>query len=69
MKKVSISDFRFFLEGYGVYRVIYESPVTGGRWQATIDDMTLIDATKNSENPKQKDLENLKRICKGRRYG
>ena len=26
--------------------------------------MTLIDATKNADNPKQKDLENLKRLCK-----
>lgn len=64
--RISISDFKFILEGYGIYRVIYTSPVTGGRWSAFINDMTLIDATKNSENPKKKDLENLKRICKGK---
>jgi hypothetical protein len=26
--------------------------------------MTIIDATKNSDNPKRKDLEDLKRRCK-----
>lgn len=64
MRKVLISDFKFIPEGHRIYRVIYTSPVTGGRWTAFVTDMALINATKNSENPKRKDLENLKRICK-----
>lgn len=66
MKKISISDFEFRMAGYGHYRVTYTSPVTGKQWSTVINDMTLIDATKNSENPKRKDLENLKWICKNK---
>lgn len=60
--KTQISDFDF--EGYGHYKVTYTSPVTGKQWSKTTSDMTLIDATKNSDEPKRKDLERLKRICK-----
>ena len=63
-RKTSINDFRFELVGYGLYRVIYISPATGGKWSTMINDMTLIDATKNADNPKRKDLENLKRLYK-----
>jgi hypothetical protein len=66
MKKISISDFEFRAAGYGHYRVTYTSPATDKQWSAVIDDMPLIDATKNSENPKQKDLESLKWICKNK---
>jgi hypothetical protein len=44
--------------------VTYTSPVTGKQWTTAIDDMSIIDATKNNENPKKKDLEMLKWICK-----
>ena len=64
MKTISVYDFSFKLIGYGVYRVCFESPVTSKKWYATITDMTLIDATKNSDNPKVKDLIALKRACK-----
>jgi hypothetical protein len=63
--KISKSDFQFKLAGYGHYIVTYISPVTGLYWTKTIHDMTLIDATKNSDNPKRCDLEMLKRVCKG----
>lgn len=63
-RKTNINDFRFELAGYRLYRVIYVSPATGGQWSTMINDMTLIDATKNADEPKQKDLENLKRLCK-----
>lgn len=66
MKKISISDFEFRAAGYGHYRVTYTRPITGKKWSAVIDDMTIIDATKNSDNPKKKDLESLKRICKNK---
>lgn len=64
MKKILITDFRFEFIGYGHYKVTYTSPVTGKEWTATTNDMPLIDDTKNSDDPKRKDLELLKRMCK-----
>lgn len=63
-RRISISDFVFEFAGYGHYKVTYTSPVTGERWSRTISDMTIIDATRNSDEPNAKDLERLKRICK-----
>jgi hypothetical protein len=51
---ISISDFDFRLAGYGHYKVTYTSPVTGKSWTATTNDMPLIDATKNSDEPKKR---------------
>lgn len=62
--KTTIHDFRFENSGYGHCKVTYTSPKTGKKWTRTISDMTMIDATRNSENPKQKDLETLKKFCK-----
>jgi len=62
--KVQITDFTFLFRGYGHYRVIYQSPVTYKRWSAITTDMPLIDATKNCDEPKRKDLEMLKSVCK-----
>lgn len=63
-KKISINDFSFEFAGYGHCNVTYTSPVTGKEWMATTNDMPLIDATKNAESPKRKDLERLKWVCK-----
>ena len=62
--KTQLSDFNFQFSGYGLYRVSYTSPATGKQWSTVIDDMTLIDVTKNADEPKRKDLEALKRLCK-----
>ena len=62
--KISISDFTFRIAGYGCYRVTYTSPVTGKQWSAITYNMPLIDATKNADEPKVKDLVTLKRLCK-----
>ena len=62
--KISISDFTFIPSGYGHYKVTYTSPVTGKAWTATTSDMPLIDATKNSDEPKVRDLVKLKKVCK-----
>lgn len=62
--KISISDFTFRIIGYGQYRVTYTSLVTGKQWSATTNNMPLIDATKNADDPKVKDLVALKRLCK-----
>lgn len=62
--KTSIYDFSFIPSGYGHYKVTYTSPVTGKQWTATTNDMPLIDATKNADEPKRRDLETLKRVWK-----
>ena len=64
-QKISISDFSFLPNGYGHYKVTYTSPVTGKSWSNTTNNMPLIDCTKNSDNPKIKDLNILKSIAKG----
>jgi hypothetical protein len=64
-KAISISDFSFMFSGYGHYKVTYYSPVTGKKWSSVTSNMPLIDATKNAEEPKIKDLQTLKRIAKG----
>jgi hypothetical protein len=63
--KISISDFSFTPSGHGHYKVTYKSPVTGKSWTATTSNMPLIDATKNADEPKRCDLEQLKRVAKG----
>lgn len=63
--RTELSDFEFRPRGYGRYKVVYKSPVTGKEWATIIEDMTMIDATKNADQPKRKDLEALKRKCKG----
>lgn len=61
---ISKKDFTFKLVGHGHYRVTYKSPKTSKMWSATINDMTIIDLTKNEENPKKKHLNQLKKLCK-----
>ena len=63
-KRISISDFSFLPSGYGHYKVTYTSPVTYKEWTSVTNDMGLIDDTKNAEEPKVKDLERLKYVCK-----
>ena len=62
--KTTKSDFSFTLISHGVYAVTYTSPVTGRSWRARVMDMELIDAVKNADEPKRKDLEMLKRAVK-----
>lgn len=64
MKKIQLSDFNFLSSGYGHYKVTYTSPATGKQWSTTVSDMTIIDATKNADEPKRKDLEALRWLCK-----
>ena len=62
--KTKINDFSFRLSGYGHYVVTYTSPKTQKVWSTKTNDMVLIDLTKNEDNPKQKDLNTLKAVCK-----
>lgn len=62
--KESINNFRFTLLKQGVYLVAYVSERTGRSFGTRVFDMTLIDATKNSDKPKKRDLNRLKKLCK-----
>lgn len=62
--QINISDFRFSPVGHGRYSVTYTSPATKREFNTVITNMLLIDDTKNSDNPKRKDLEWLKYYCK-----
>lgn len=61
---IQLSDFSFMFSGYGHYKVTYTSPKTGKKFTATTNNMPLVDATKNADEPKVKDLIHLKNICK-----
>ena len=63
-KAIEKSDFNFKFTAHGHYKVTYFSPNTTKNWSKTITDMQIIDLTKNEDDPKQKDLKNLKEICK-----
>ena len=62
--KTQINNFTFKIGGYGYYWVTYTSPITNKQWSTVTNNMPLIDATKNAENPKIKDLNELKKLCK-----
>ena len=62
--QISVSHFNFQFSGYGHYKVTYTSPTTGKSFTRTTDNMKLIDATKNADNPKVKDMNLLKSFCK-----
>jgi len=62
--QISLSNFDFQFSGHGHYRVTYTSFTTGKSWTKTIDDMTIIDETKNADYPKIKSLNHLKSIVK-----
>jgi len=61
---IQLSDFNFQFTGHGHYKVTYISPNTRKQWSRTTTDMQLVDATKNSDSPKVKDLKALKSFCK-----
>ena len=63
-QRLSINDFRFKPAGYGRYEVTYTSPKIGKQWKTHITDMSLIDDTKNAEEPRQVDLRKLLYLVK-----
>lgn len=62
--KTQLSNFTFKPSGYGYYEVTYTSSITGKKWVVKTSNMPLIDDTKNSDSPKLKNLNELKRLCK-----
>ena len=63
-RNLKLSDFTFKFAGYGLYLVTFQSPQSGKSWKCMTSDMTIIDATKNADEPLKKDLEILKRLVK-----
>lgn len=63
-QRESISNFDFRFMGRGHYAVMYTSPKTGRSWRTVVNDMQLIDATKNEPEPTQASLNELKRTIK-----
>lgn len=61
-KPITIHHFDFTMVGYGRYKVTYTTE-SGRNYTAIITDMTVIDATKNSDSPKVKDLKVLRNLC------
>ena len=61
-KPISVHDFDFTWAGYGRCKVTYTSE-SDETYTAIVTDMTIIDATKNSDIPKVKDLNALKTLC------
>ena len=49
MDKISLTSFYFRFAGCGQYIVTYTTPTRGDYWRARINDMSLIDDTKNAE--------------------
>lgn len=62
--RIELNDFSFKFASYGHYYVTYTSPATYKQWCILTDNMPLIDDTKNADNPKKKDLNFLKYLCK-----
>ena len=76
MKANDLHNFSFEYAGSGCVRVTYSTDNRGDYWSAYIHDMTIIDATKNAEHAKVKDIERLRHLvkhlgghysCKGKR--
>lgn len=63
-KANDLSGFMFRKTGSGCYQVTYTTPERGDYWVATINDMPLIDATKNAEWAKMKDIRHLRYVVK-----
>lgn len=62
MKANDLHNFRFVYAGSGCVRVTYFTDKRGDFWRAYIDDMDIIDATKDAEWAKAKDIERLRHL-------
>ena len=64
MKKNLYFSFSFRFAGFGQYVVTYTTPTRGDYWRARITDMSLIDETKNAEEPTGAALRRLRDAVK-----
>lgn len=58
---MDLQGFSFKKTSSGIYRVTYTTPKREDYYVCYIDYMPLIDATLHEDNPKVKDIKNLKR--------
>lgn len=56
--------FSFRFAGFGQYVVTYTTPTRGDYWRACVTDMSLIDDTKNAEEPTGAALRRLRDAVK-----
>lgn len=61
---ISLTDFSFVKDSCGHFFVRFTSRNTRKSWVALVTDMTMIDSTRNSEDPRRADLVRLRRHCK-----
>lgn len=54
-----LHSFSFRFQSYGAYVVTYTTDRRGDYWKARIEDMMLIDATKNADVARVKDIQAL----------
>lgn len=66
MKANDLSSFIFNRVSNGAYNVTYTTPNRGDYWVARIEDMTIIDATKNADWAKCEDIMKLRSEVKRR---
>lgn len=59
-----LSNFTFRFNGRGRYKVTYKTPMRGDYWTALVTDRSTIDATKNADWAKVKDIKRLMFLCK-----
>ena len=62
-----LRGFSFKFKAYGRYQVTYESDFDFMKGRYYVNDVTympLIDATKNADSPKRKDVDELRRLVK-----
>ena len=64
IKANDLSGFSFRLVSSGAYMVEYTTPQRGDFWRNRVEDMTVIDATKNAEWAKVADIQHLRNIVK-----
>lgn len=63
MKNIRFAfDFRF--AGFGQYVVTYITPICGDFWRARITDMSLIDETRNADEPTAAAFHRLRDVVK-----
>lgn len=66
MKANDLHNFRFEAVSGGCYKVTYTTDERGDYWTACIDEMSIIDKTKNAMWAKTKDIKWLRYLVKKR---
>lgn len=64
MKANDLHNFSFEYAGSGCVKVTYSTDNRGDYWITYINEMPIIDATKNAEWAKTKDIEHLRDMVK-----